>query len=100
MKNLILLLSLILVVPVQLAAADWPMWRYDSGRTAESPDELPAKLDLLWQRSLPKPEPAFNDVRLQFDRGYEPVIKDGRTVSPPTIQPPVASSGASSPTDR
>jgi hypothetical protein len=78
MKNLILLLSLILVVPVQLAAADWPMWRYDSGRTAESPDELPAKLDLLWQRSLPKPEPAFNDVRLQFDRGYEPVIKDGR----------------------
>ena len=59
-------------------AADWPMWRYDVGRTAESPQQVPDKLALLWHRDLPQPEPAFNDVRLQFDGGYEPVVSGKR----------------------
>jgi len=63
---------------VSLSAADWPMWRYDHERTAESPQKLPAKLGLLWQRKLPKPIPAFNDVRLQFDRSYEPIVNGKR----------------------
>lgn len=29
-------------------AGDWPMWRYDAGRTAASPDPLPPKLILMW----------------------------------------------------
>jgi hypothetical protein len=73
-----LFLTLILAGSAQLNAADWPMWRFDNGRTAESPENLPAQLELLWQRALPEPEPAFNDVRLQFDRSYEPIVKDGR----------------------
>ena len=59
-------------------AADWPMWRYDVERTAESPQRLPAKLDLLWERQLPAPSPAFNDVRLQFDKSYEPIVNGQR----------------------
>ena len=31
-------------------AGDWPMWRYDAGRTAASPDSLPADLKLSWTR--------------------------------------------------
>ena len=50
------------------------MWRYDFERTAESPQQLPNELALLWSRDLPKPLPAFNDVRLQFDGGYEPIV--------------------------
>ncbi|NIP91946.1 MAG: hypothetical protein GWO24_00060, partial [Akkermansiaceae bacterium] len=44
-------------------AADWPMWRYDAERTAESPQQLPGDLELLWHRDLPEPRPAFDDVR-------------------------------------
>ena len=60
------------------AADDWPTWRYDVERTAESPEQLPEKLELLWHRGLPKPQPAFADVRLQFDGGYEPIVAGQR----------------------
>ncbi|MCH7726140.1 MAG: hypothetical protein IH991_06635, partial [Planctomycetes bacterium] len=35
--------------------SDWPQFRFDAGRTAASPAELPAELHLQWQRQLPKP---------------------------------------------
>ena len=57
-----------------LPAADWPMWRHDSARTAVSPDSLPADLHLQWVREFPPLKPAFHSARLQFDLGYEPVI--------------------------
>ncbi len=57
-----------------LQAADWPMWRHDPGRTAATAQALPAKLDLLWSRELPPLRPAYREPRLQFDRGYEPVV--------------------------
>jgi hypothetical protein len=57
-----------------LSAADWPMWRHDSGRTASTNQALPEKLDLLWSRKLPPLRPAFKETRLQFDRSYEPVV--------------------------
>ena len=50
------------------------MWRFDAGRTAESPQQLPQSLGLIWHRVLHKSQPAFDDVRLQFDGGYEPVV--------------------------
>lgn len=55
---------------------DWPMWRYDAGRTAASPAALPAALHLQWVRDLPKPAPAWSEeqYKLQFDRSYEPVV--------------------------
>lgn len=55
------------------------MWRHDSGRTAESGETIDAKnLKLLWQRRLPVIRPAYHDGRLQFDKGYEPVVADQR----------------------
>ena len=59
--------------------ADWPMWRYDAGRTAASPAQLPADLHLQWKRQLPPPRPAFPDEpRMCFDTSYEPVVTGGK----------------------
>lgn len=69
---------ILFAVCFNLPAANWPMWRHDAGRTAESPQRPPEKLELLWQRELPEPSPAFNDVRLQFDLGYEPIVNGKR----------------------
>ncbi len=67
------------VFSFSLNAEDWPMWRHDSGRTAATIEEIDdSKLQLLWQRRLPVISPAFHDGRLQFDKGYEPVVADNR----------------------
>ncbi len=50
------------------------MWRANPGRTASVTTELPEKLSVLWSRALEPLKPAYRDVRLQFDRGYEPVV--------------------------
>lgn len=73
-SSLIFLLVASVSISTQSRAADWPMWRFDVERTAESPQKLPSDLELLWRRDLQKPQPAFNDVRLQFDGGYEPIV--------------------------
>ena len=53
---------------------DWPMWRYDAGRTGCSPSALPADLELQWRRDLPPVAPAWGfEVRMQFDTCYEPI---------------------------
>ncbi len=70
--------SALTVFTLSLTAADWPMWRHDAGRTAESQQKLPEAHALLWQRQLPELTPAYHDVRLHFDRGYEPVVKGQR----------------------
>jgi len=62
--------------------ADWPMWRYDAGRTGVTPEKLPDDLHLQWVRKYPPLKPAFWQVRqgrLQFDLGYEPVVM-GKTM--------------------
>ena len=73
-----ILLALCLGATLSADAEDWPTWRYDVERTAESPQVLPGELVLLWSRELPRPLPAFNDIRLQFDGGYEPIVKGQR----------------------
>ncbi len=63
---------------VSVSAADWPMWRYDTTRTAATPEELPASLHLQWTLELPVLEPAWLDEdRMEFDLAYEPIISDG-----------------------
>ncbi|MBI5801126.1 MAG: PQQ-binding-like beta-propeller repeat protein [Verrucomicrobia bacterium] len=57
-----------------LHANDWPMWRANPGRTASVTPALPEKLSVLWSRELGALKPAYRDVRLQFDKGYEPVV--------------------------
>ncbi len=74
------------------AAADWPMWRYDAGRTAASPAALPEQLRLQWVLALPRLDPAWPaqdqavtgaenlDIedgyqrRMTFDLAYSPVV--------------------------
>ena len=52
----VLVLACAAYVPMMPAVAgDWPQWRYDAGRTAASPEELPAELHLQWVRRLPPP---------------------------------------------
>ena len=52
------------------------MWRYDAGRTAISPETLPADLHLQWVRRFAPPSPAWpaSQTKLQFDASYEPVV--------------------------
>ncbi|MFT6178426.1 MAG: hypothetical protein ACJAQT_001272 [Akkermansiaceae bacterium] len=57
-----------------VAGADWPMWRNDTGRTADSTEALAENLSLRWSRQLPPLKPAYRDNRLQFDAGYEPIV--------------------------
>jgi outer membrane protein assembly factor BamB len=61
-------------------AADWPMWRCDTRRSATTPQELPGDLHLQWVRELPPLEPAWPDEpRMQFDATYEPIVA-GKTM--------------------
>jgi outer membrane protein assembly factor BamB len=52
------------------------MWRYDAGRRAASPEQLPAEMHLQWVRKLAPPRPAWpkSQYKLQFDKSYEPVV--------------------------
>ena len=51
------------------------MWRYDAGRTAATPEELPAELHLQWVMRLPTPKSAWpwTQYKLLYDASYEPV---------------------------
>ena len=63
---------LVIVFVNPLLGGDWPMWRHDAGRTAASPEELPAELHLQWERELPPPRPAFpGEVRLRYDATFD-----------------------------
>jgi len=67
------------------SGGDWPQFRYDAGRTAASPRELPSDLRLLWTRTLPPPRPAFpRELRLGYDAFYEPVVV-GNTMLVPSM---------------
>ena len=67
--------------PTMVYGHDWPMWRYDAGRCASTPEELPAEMHLQWVRELAPPKPAWpkSQYRLQFDASYEPVVA-GKTI--------------------
>ncbi|MBM4156270.1 MAG: hypothetical protein FJ221_14765 [Lentisphaerae bacterium] len=65
-------------LPLAAGAADWPMWRHDAGRSADSPEELPAQLSLRWTRDYGPRTPAWEDPLNQdlmpFDSVFEPVV--------------------------
>ena len=79
------LLVLVCLLSTQIQAGDWPQFRYDMGRTAASPAELPADLQLCWTRTFAKPQPAFpHETRLAYDASYEPVVL-GKTMFVPSM---------------
>ncbi len=60
-----------------LTAGDWPMYRQDAGRRGVASTGIPKDLVLAWSRQAPELTPAFQNSRLQFDAGYEPVVAKG-----------------------
>jgi outer membrane protein assembly factor BamB len=68
------------------AVGDWPQWRYDANRSAAAPQELPATLNLTWQRDLGRPEPAFShQARICADVSYLPVAAEGLVFVPSNV---------------
>ena len=65
-------------------AADWPQWRYNSGRGAVTPHALPKQLHLQWSRQLKEAWPAWpaTQSKLGFDLAPEPVVAAGRLFVP------------------
>ncbi|MCE9552819.1 MAG: PQQ-binding-like beta-propeller repeat protein [Planctomycetes bacterium] len=82
---LLLLVGLSLIASPALAG-DWPQWRYDAGRTAASPDDLPADLKLSWVRKYTPREQVWDDPLnhdlMPYDRVFEPVIVGRRLIVP------------------
>jgi len=82
---LVAVFACVLLASLNSPAADWPQFRYDTGRTAASPESLPADLHLQWLRTLPCPRPAFpGEIRLRYDATYEPVVA-GKTMFVPSM---------------
>lgn len=61
-----------------VSAADWPMWRYNSGRHANSPENLPQELALQWTHTFTPRETVWDDPLNQdlmpYDRAFEPIV--------------------------
>ncbi|MGK0187930.1 MAG: outer membrane protein assembly factor BamB [Verrucomicrobiales bacterium] len=59
-------------------STDWPMWRYDSGHTASSPEELSDDLHPQWTLEFDPRERVWDDVLNQdlmtYDRVFEPIV--------------------------
>jgi outer membrane protein assembly factor BamB/precorrin-6B methylase 2 len=77
-KIFLVVLMLLIAVVQNVVAEDWPMWRYDAGRTASSPEKLPDQLNLLWTRQDSPREPVWDDPLnqdlMQFDKIFEPIV--------------------------
>jgi outer membrane protein assembly factor BamB len=61
---------------------DWPMWRYDAGRSASTPEQLPEELHLQWVAEYAPRVPVWDDPLnqnlMQFDRIFEPIVAGNR----------------------
>jgi outer membrane protein assembly factor BamB len=75
---IVLIILFIVNPPPAATAGDWPMWRYDAGRTASAPEDLPAQLYPQWIRQYSQREPVWDDPLNQdlmpFDRVFEPIV--------------------------
>ena len=80
LAGLVMLASwgLLLLMAARGLTSDWPMWRYDAGRTATSPAELPEELHPSWVVEYTPRKPVWDDPLNQdlmpYDRLFEPVV--------------------------
>jgi len=76
----------LLFFPGLVLAGDWPQWRYDAGRTAASPDDLPPDLKLSWVRKYAPREQVWDDPLnhdlMPYDRVFEPIIVGRKLIVP------------------
>jgi len=79
-KIIILGLFLQLLLLSDCFAEDWPMWRYDAGRTALSSEYLNDELHLNWVQYFSARESVWDDPLNQdlmsYDRTFEPIVLD------------------------
>ena len=65
---------------------DWPMWRYDSSRTASSENSLPESVELKWSIHHSTRRQAWDDPLnldlMTYDRIFEPIVLNGIVVVP------------------
>ncbi|MCA9017080.1 MAG: hypothetical protein KDA77_17240, partial [Planctomycetaceae bacterium] len=66
LRPTILFILLILMTGRSAEANDWPMWRMDPQRSAQTTETVPESLHVQWVHQLPALEPAFKNARLQF----------------------------------
>ncbi len=87
MRRICITLCFVCCCSVHVEAGDWPQSRYDAGRGAVSPDELPDELHLQWVRELPAPRPAWpaSQPWLRFDLSYTPVAAGGLLFVPSMV---------------
>ncbi|HUX94720.1 MAG TPA: PQQ-binding-like beta-propeller repeat protein [Bacteroidales bacterium] len=78
MKIFITSFFLLFTLALKSQHSDWPMWRYDYGRTASSPEQLADKLYLQWHVKYSAKNPVWDDPLnqnlMQFDRLFEPIV--------------------------
>lgn len=85
--NLLVLALLVQgMVVSRVSAQDWPMWRYDSFRSASSDNTLPPELVEKWSLSHQQRRQAWDDPLnldlMTYDRVFEPVVINGRVIVP------------------
>lgn len=77
-KIICLFLSLFFFQDALPQHSDWPMWRYDHGRSASTPEQLGETLYLQWQNQytarIPVWDDPLNQNLMQFDRIFEPIV--------------------------
>ena len=76
------IIAALLLCATSLFANDWPMWRADANRSAASPENLPAELQLQWSRQFAPRVPVWDDPLnhdlMSYDRVFEPVVMGER----------------------
>ncbi len=83
MKKLLVIFTLCLFLQAtQAQFYDWPMWRFDYGRSASTPEQLADNLYLQWQIQFSPRIPVWDDPLnqdlMQFDRLFEPIVADNK----------------------
>jgi outer membrane protein assembly factor BamB len=80
MKSIALILFLVISSSINAQQYNWPMWRFDHGRSAATPEKLSETLYLQWQIRFSPREPVWDDPLnqdlMQFDRIFEPIVYD------------------------
>ena len=82
-KIMIINFFLIVLLVSEGLSVDWPMWRYDAGRTAASSENLSRELHMHWVQNFTAREPVWDDPLnqdlMQYDRIFEPIVM-GKTL--------------------
>ncbi|MFN9035964.1 MAG: hypothetical protein ACK5YO_06695, partial [Planctomyces sp.] len=65
-------------------ASDWPMWRFDAGRSAAGTEVLPQQLQHAWTLQVPARVQAWDDPLnldlMPYDRLLEPIVLGNRLI--------------------